>query len=191
MSEWKFPGIAKFDEKTGELRALGWRYAVLGAALIPQLHKEFQDIQGDVSGTIIYNAAKKHGKIFVKQALEHTLSGKIVHKMGISNMKAFHIKLIENGLFQCGFGRSKIMEYDINKGKFVMRLYNSFEAYGWLELYKKSRHPVCHAIRGFLAGAASFMCNYDIDCKETKCLAKGDKYCEFMLFSSDANRTTS
>jgi bacteriochlorophyll 4-vinyl reductase len=54
---------------------------------------------------------------------------------------------------------------------------NSFEAEG----YGKSDTPVCHFLRGYLAGALSITLNTEINLIETACAAKGDPNCEFQI----------
>jgi predicted hydrocarbon binding protein len=47
--------------------------------------------------------------------------------------------------------------------------------------YGKSNEPVCHMFRGLVAGAAEFTFKCKIDAVETKCIAKGDSICEFII----------
>jgi predicted hydrocarbon binding protein len=41
--------------------------------------------------------------------------------------------------------------------------------------------PVCHFVRGFIAGLSDVMFHGLTECLETKCIAKGDAYCEFQV----------
>ena len=43
------------------------------------------------------------------------------------------------------------------------------------------KEAVDHAVRGFFAGGGSISMNKNIECLEIKCIAKGDKICEFVL----------
>lgn len=66
-------------------------------------------------------------------------------------------------------------DFDLKRGKGIVHINNSFEALG----YGSSTEPVCHFLRGYLSGALSYICGADIVLIESKCLAKGDRYCEF------------
>ncbi|MEM2851230.1 MAG: V4R domain-containing protein [Candidatus Bathyarchaeia archaeon] len=62
---------------------------------------------------------------------------------------------------------------------------NSFEAEG----YGKSDTPVCHFLRGYLAGVLSQALNTEINLTETACTAKGDPNCEFQIQKAQTNKT--
>jgi predicted hydrocarbon binding protein len=56
---------------------------------------------------------------------------------------------------------------------------NNFECEG-----QQSDKPNSQFIRGHIAGLFSNMLNEDLDCRETKCMALGDPYCEFVIARS-------
>lgn len=63
-------------------------------------------------------------------------------------------------------------------GRIIVK--NSFEA----REYGKSTIPVCHFLRGYLAGVLSAILipkarTHKIGLVETRCIAKGDKHCKF------------
>jgi len=43
--------------------------------------------------------------------------------------------------------------------------------------------PVCNFVRGFLTGVLGTIAGGTVHCEETKCLAKGDSYCQFEIHS--------
>jgi len=49
------------------------------------------------------------------------------------------------------------------------------------KLYGNIGKPVDHIPRGWFAGAACVFFGKDVDAVETKCIAKGDEYCEFII----------
>jgi hypothetical protein len=46
---------------------------------------------------------------------------------------------------------------------------------------REDRQPECHIVRGLLEGTAKVVFKKDYECKEVKCLSKGDAFCEFLV----------
>lgn len=76
-----------------------------------------------------------------------------------------------------GWGQIEIVDYDETNLRAIVRITNT--PVGSAMANKVSK-PVDHVFRGFMAGAASGAYQKDIDYIETKCVAKGDPYCEFI-----------
>ena len=80
-----------------------------------------------------------------------------------------------------GYGKLEFLELDGNKPYAKLKVTNSANAIG----YEKSTKPVCHFIRGILAGAGTIIMETEMHCLETKCVAKGDEYCEFEVITKE------
>jgi predicted hydrocarbon binding protein len=78
-----------------------------------------------------------------------------------------------------GIGRLELITEDSSKSLMVLRLHFSPEALTYLE-HEKSKEPVCYEALGNIMGGAEFIYP-GISGVETKCLAKGDPYCEFLF----------
>jgi predicted hydrocarbon binding protein len=79
-----------------------------------------------------------------------------------------------------GWGKITFKDSNFEKNHMRVIVQNSFEARG----YGKSATPVCHLLRGYLAGVLSTMLTPNartrkVELVEIKCVAKGDEYCEF------------
>lgn len=59
---------------------------------------------------------------------------------------------------------------------FTLRVSGNFECEG-----KRSPEPASHFVRGHLSGAMTALLGRPMKCEEAKCLARGDRYCEFVL----------
>jgi predicted hydrocarbon binding protein len=59
----------------------------------------------------------------------------------------------------------------------TIKIKNSFPALA----IGKTGHAECHLTRGYLVGAVDVMTGKHWTCEETKCMCKGDPYCEFKL----------
>lgn len=62
------------------------------------------------------------------------------------------------------------------EGTVTMRAAQNFECEG-----AKSTSPRSHFVRGHLAGSLTAIMGERMSCEETKCVAKGDPFCEFTL----------
>lgn len=78
-----------------------------------------------------------------------------------------------------GVGRLELVSGDHSKPLYIFRMYFSPTALAYLE-HEKSKKPVCTDFAGTLAGPGELVYP-GIEVIETKCLAKGDPYCEFVL----------
>ena len=133
-------------------------------------------------------------KIFAKRLREELGSGYTawLYQLGIALGKSAYKsnkeligedfeKLLKIGsvMFeQVGFGKVKIVEADALKGKVVIRISDSFEC----ELYKgQTNEPSSFLIKGMLKGYFDELIKRDVKIVETKCIAKGDPYCEFVI----------
>jgi len=66
---------------------------------------------------------------------------------------------------------------DLKRGKGKLRVYQNFEC----EIGKGSKKAYSHFYRGVIAGWFHKFFGKPVDVKETKCIAKGDAYCEFLI----------
>lgn len=100
-----------------------------------------------------------------------------------------------------GWGTWRIVELQDNK-RLVVRIYNSYEAKGYREQFGLAKGPKCYMAQGTSASIMNLIYLGNIEEKpdltelfyerlfsgedsfysiETKCLAKGDEYCEFVV----------
>ncbi len=87
-----------------------------------------------------------------------------------------------NSMSVRGWGSFEIVQLDEEMGRGIFRLYES--AFG--EEYGLKGRAVCHWMPGAMAGTVQeVMDSQDLSLqvrgKETKCKAKGDEYCEFVV----------
>lgn len=76
-----------------------------------------------------------------------------------------------------GMGKMKVAHWDLKKTTMIYQILDSVTA----KYYGKVGRPVCHIPRGWFAGAACVFFEKDVDAVETKCVSKGDRYCEFII----------
>ena len=128
---------------------------------------------------VLYEAGKAYGETSAKR-----LRGRL--GMSVEDM----LQAIVDTKRAEGWGTITFKDLTVKgkpHGRIIVK--DSFEAKG----YGKSTIPVCNFLRGYLAGALSAILTpkartQKIELVETKCIAKGDKHCEFQTVKEVAQR---
>ena len=115
---------------------------------------------------ILFNMGEHAVRPIVKELKERGLRGREL-------IEAF---LVTNTII--GFYRYEIVEYDEEKLKFVIRLYENFECKFFMG---KKDKPMGHMTRGALTAIFNEVYGKVFEVREVKCIAKGDEYCEFII----------
>lgn len=154
--------------KESALRLLKGKEAIiLRNVTFATIYKRYEEIFGESPAALImFEAGKGCGKRSIERLASTT---KATGKRLL--VKVERLKRAE-GWCLIDFGR-----FDLKAGKGVIIVKDSFEALG----YGSSQRPMCQFLRGFLSSAVSYVLKRDVVLTETKCLAKGDPYCEFIL----------
>jgi predicted hydrocarbon binding protein len=79
-----------------------------------------------------------------------------------------------------GVGRCEFVEMNFDLMHFVVQITDSIECQG-----RRTSKPNSQWIRGHLNGGATVTLDTQMSCKETRCVAMGDPYCEFRLNKSE------
>lgn len=177
--DWRWPKEADWKGEKGEITWQKERYIVLLMNMVPAIEKETSNTIGEVARTIVYNAAYRDSKIAVENFLSNNIAG-LVSKLGIMDKKIAERTV--NLLTQQGLGKGEFIEYDPPENV-VVEIKNSFESDYYLKKGLKPEKPVCNAMRGMIAGAATAITGTDMNAKEVKCRALGDNVCRFHISS--------
>lgn len=101
-------------------------------------------------------------------------------KFGFDVDKA--IKLTIDLIPMLGLGNLSINSLDFIKKTAVFTLNNNPIAHKYLELYGNKKKPIDYYFLGIIEGVIKLILkDKKIIVEETKCIAKGDKYCEFTV----------
>ncbi|MEM3673661.1 MAG: V4R domain-containing protein [Candidatus Bathyarchaeia archaeon] len=76
-----------------------------------------------------------------------------------------------------GWGIVDKVKVDVKKGIAKFRIYDNFEC----ELGENNGRPYSQFYRGAIAGIFTRFFGKDVEVTETRCIAKGDPYCEFVV----------
>ncbi len=163
-----------YDKRTGEVMFKGKIPSVISARYEEaELQKEFKRIVGPAFKSIMYDMV---GRLTTEDALGMT------QRLAIKVFRLFSKRKIGEmfleQFYERGYGVAEIMEFDAKNGSGRMKVKNSFIATG----YGKSKEPVCYSVAGIFAGAGDILFGKRTECRETKCIAKGDPHCEFEIY---------
>ncbi len=145
----------------------GRRAIVLRKPIFEALIKGFREKFGSVGEAFLYYIGYEIGK----EALRSH------YKMSVSKNSDELVRLSEALFKAVGWGKLKILEYSSSECFAIVIVEESFEC----ELAGKRDKPYSQFIRGTLAGWFSELTNKKCSAEETKCIAKGDPYCEFHI----------
>jgi len=116
---------------------------------------------------LLYNGGKESAKLFAKELIKKY------------NFKATQIKdWLKNIIEFAGWGEAEFVKYDQSNHIAVLRVKNSS-----LAIQSKKKEAVDHLIRGFFAGGGTISMSTELDCIETRCIARKDNICEFVVAS--------
>ena len=143
----------------------GGRAVLMGAKPLAGMLATVNEQFGSGGNVILYEQGKSYG---AETGSEYLL------KLGGDFIAANLPEVLK--LYQAlGWFRVTKVKADPKAGKIVLHAEENFECHG-----KESRGPRSHFVRGHLEGMATTWLGRPMECRETLCIAKGDKYCEFV-----------
>lgn len=115
---------------------------------------------------VLYDAGKKMGEHAAKRLREmFGLEGKdLIEAMCQAGQAT-------------GWAITEVQDIDFQDLTATIIVKDCFEAVAW----RKKPYAVCHWTRGYVAGYMSVVFQKPVEAIETKCIAKGDKQCEFKI----------
>jgi hypothetical protein len=181
------PKVPKLLEKVIRFRALQWKDGklflfnvpgVLSQVYVIAYQQRLLENQVGIkrASNILYNGgkfqARQGAKLFNKRfGYAHTF---------IDKKKLLYFNLEQSSL--TGFGGLKWIRLDFDKNIFIMTGKSAL-AEEYLRFFGLQKNSVDHWIRGCAAAMIGEVVTKDkkMLCIETKCLAKGNPYCEFII----------
>lgn len=129
------------------------------------IQQRLKEILGESpAALILFEAGKGYGRRSIERlASEAKVDGKALLA------KVEKLKKAE------GWGSISFGKFGLKAKAGLIVVEGSFEALG----HGSSTQPVCQFLRGYLSSVVSYVLGEETVLIETKCLAKGDPYCEF------------
>jgi len=147
------------------LTALGLRIITWNAQDFGSYMKRLIEVLGDVASPVLYNLGRAEAEYMWER-----IGGEAGPKEDV-------LKLLQETYRASGWGIIEFEEMNYKEGRAKVRI----KQHVMPESLGKSDKPVCHDIRGYLAGMFSRYFGRRISAAEVKCMATGDEYCEFEI----------
>lgn len=141
------------------------------------MQKELEKVAGEAWKKIAYECGKIDGTVCNSNYFALFHDDLEIKKLYSNKFEAFKFCVAEFN--RMGKGRLEIVKADSDKIYFVLRFYLNGIALAYLE-HEKTTEPICYHFAGVFAGATQIIYP-GVEAVETKCMAKGDPYCEFVV----------
>lgn len=156
----------------GKINIGGRRAMLIELDTIIAIQKEIEKKHGAKWKTVIYNGIKRGAeKVWLYYLGKKYLD--IADHPGVTKITKSALEIFN----LTGFGELELVSVDIKKGEARFISKNSSIA----EKYHGKGETVCYFTAAMLAALMKLIFRKDLDCKEVKCKAKGDEYCEFVI----------
>jgi predicted hydrocarbon binding protein len=144
----------------------GTRAVMMGTKALANMIGTLNERFGTGGEVILYEEGLSYGKEVGGEYLMMLGSDFISSNMG-EVMKVYQAK---------GWFRVEDVTMDAAKGRVVIAAGENFECAG-----VEARSPHSHYVRGHLEGLVTTWLGRPMECRETLCVASGDRFCEFTL----------
>lgn len=153
-----------FDE--GKIKLLDQPVVITPVIIYSKMLQIMRKKYGKEGDKIFYNASKETG-------IKYMTILKEKYRMSKNEMS----KWAANSITLSGWGKVKVMKYDFSKCVSHIIVEDSVFA----NSYGKSKISTDVILQGFFAGGATSIFGKNVECKEIKCVSKGDPFCEFII----------
>ncbi len=163
--------ILRFDK--GNIRVKGRLFMMIPAETLLDMERRLSERTGkDEAAQFIYECGLHQTKTGSKRYLEDKdMLSRLYQKLPVTGDASMEMGW--EALKLAGWGDTRLSEF-IGKGeKAIATTKNSPIAETYLTTYGKSKGPVCHYLRGLLAGVAESVSGHAYSVVETKCRATG------------------
>lgn len=155
-----------FDPETGAIRFKDVRYLIIRPETIMDMFRALHKTSGESAVEAFYQGGFSGGKLS---------SAKFRQTFNLDDRQI--VEFMANMGTQIGWGKFDVLEFDPGDQRLIMTVKSS----PFAEAAKPSESPVCHFIRGVLAGMCTGLFGKEVQSFEETCLAKGDPLCRFLL----------
>ncbi|MCW4045069.1 MAG: hypothetical protein NWE94_06080 [Candidatus Bathyarchaeota archaeon] len=157
----------EFDEKNGVIhdKVTGDRCFIITKARLSQILSRLTDLFQSGAQVIITEASKAAGMQYAAKMPKQTQTD-----------AALFLKSAAQRFTDAGLGKIEIVHFNIEAAELTLRIWNNFFA----EL-RSDQGTCCNIVGAFAAGAYKQITSITPDVKETKCIERGDAYCEWRI----------
>jgi hypothetical protein len=153
-----------FSPETGSLHFNGVRYMIVRPETLCAVQRLAEEQFGAAGAAVLFESGRTGGRLSTE---------KYGQLFRLSNREAAFY-MCEMGA-QIGWGKFSIETFNEEEQKIVVTVHHS----PFAAAYGPSDKPVCHFIRGVVAGIAESAFGHATEAAETSCLACGGMHCTF------------
>lgn len=154
----------QFDALSGRLRYKGIRYLLIRPETVVAFQKAVEDELGEGAGDLMARGGQAGGTLSTRHCRE---------AMGLSAEETARFMVAMGG--QIGWGAFALERLDLEARELIV----SVRASPFADAYGPSDRPVCHLIRGVMAGLAEGLFGGPVIAREEACASQGALACRF------------
>jgi predicted hydrocarbon binding protein len=148
------------------IKRLGTQWILMRVETFQEMRREVSKALGTGASVICYLAGKGAGR---------SLANLIQQRTKTNTLEEIYEKIAE--IYErCGWGSLQSVMFRQKTGEFLIRIHNNAFARG-----VRSQTSSCYYVKGLLEGILEQLTGRHSISEETKCMAKGDAYCEFIV----------
>jgi predicted hydrocarbon binding protein len=151
----------------GQITHLGVDWVLFRVEALQGMFEEVNKVLGTGSSLVWYTAGKGAGRSMAKVFQAHLKE---------RESPATVFDKIARSYARWGWGRIEKALLREKTGEFIIRIYDNAFARG-----QHSQTPSCYFVKGYIEGLIEKLTGKHATSEETKCMAKGDHYCEFQI----------
>ena len=151
----------------GRITHLGVDWILFRVEALHGMVEEVNKVLGTSSSLVWYTAGKGAGRSMAKVFQTHLKE---------KESPAAVFDKIARSYTRWGWGRIERTLLREKTGEFIIRIYDNAFARG-----QHSQTPSCYFLKGYIEGLIETLTGKHATSEETKCMAKGDPYCEFQI----------
>lgn len=164
--------MVQIDWKQGMLYKDGFKVGVWRRDAAHMIQVEYEKLIGPATRAIFHEAAREViTDLLINHIHKHRkMKGESIDRFVKSQLELF---------WSLGFGKPELVFVNPGASAARVRFRNSFNAFG----YEKMDKPVCYILEGYLERMFEVAFNKRVRCRESRCEAMGDRFCEFDVYS--------
>jgi predicted hydrocarbon binding protein len=157
----------RFDAENGVIidEATGERCIVLAKPRLEQIFSRLTEVFQSGAQVIINEACKSAGKWYVNEIPEETRKD-----------KTKFLKTAVQRFTACGLGKVEIVDFKPEKNELTFRIWNNIFA----EM-PNDESTYCNVVEAYVSGMFEQLILKPAKTRKTKCIGKGDPYCEWHI----------
>jgi predicted hydrocarbon binding protein len=159
----------EFDEQKGVIRdkVTGERCVIIIQTRMQEIFSRLSEIFQSGAKVIFFEAGKAAGERFVEDTPEVLKAD-----------KRLFLETLAQRFMDAGLGKIEIIKFNLEEGEVKFRIWDNFFA----ELCGEEA-SCCSCVEGFVSGIYEQIIRKAPKVQKTKCVEKGDPYCEWQMTS--------